>query len=78
MQHNSDCWKTTVDVEGQEKEMCLNVPGNEQIGQVAIQGKPIKATAEEIGRAVDFHFGNHQHEEPPQIGKTLATGAAGE
>ena len=62
----SHCYSVGVNVAGEDKEVCLVVPGNEDIKQDVEKGRTPTVTKEHVNRAVDYYL-KHQHEEDQRI-----------
>jgi hypothetical protein len=62
----SHCFSAGVNINGEDKEVCLVTPGNEDIKKALDAGEKPKITKEHIDRAVNYYL-EHQHEEDKKI-----------
>ena len=62
----SHCYSVGVNINGEEKEVCTVVPGNEDLAKDVEAGKQPKVTKEHIDRAIKYYL-EHTHEEDEKV-----------
>ena len=66
------CYSIGMNIGGSEKEICMLVPGNEDLAKrvrdaESSGGAKPDVSAEETSRAVDFHLKRHKEADHPKV-----------